>query len=221
MRQILFFMLLLGLISTPSTLFAQGSVEKGIKIGLSLSEFTYDSPSADLGDKIKTGLCFGGYVSFKLTPNLALQPEVLYAQRGGNDEEEGRDEQGDPTGTFETRYSFDYLEIPVLARVSIRTGGTITPCILAGPAIAFKLSSKVKWPPDPVLHDDTGSEEEVDWIKSNDFRFVLGAGADIAVGNVTVSVEARYGIGLSNIYEGGGQTTMKHRIISILAGLGF
>ena len=106
-----------------------GSVSGGMKVGLNLANLHgSDVEESDL----KTGFCAGGFVAFNITDMFVIQPELLYTQKGDKFE----------VGTVKAWTILDYLEIPILAKLSIPTKGTVTPNLFLGPAVAFKIRSK-------------------------------------------------------------------------------
>jgi len=218
MRRFMVCTMALVLIVFATPLFAQGLTGKGVKAGLSSSLFTNDI----FGDTDrKAGICAGGFLTFQVTPNLAIQPELLYAQRGGKYVTNATNEMGEVTGEVDANYNFDYLELPVLLRVSATGGGKVSPAFFAGPSLAFKLSSTSSASGDPVLQDVSNEESDMEWIRSTDLRLTFGAGLDIDAGSNTIFLEGRYDVGLSNLNDSEGPAVMKHRIITILAGIGF
>ncbi len=55
----------------------------------------------------RLGIVGGGFLYLPLSPSLAFQPEVLYAQKGAK------------TADGTTTYQLDYVEIPVLLEISL------------------------------------------------------------------------------------------------------
>src|SRR5436309_964548 len=84
-----------------------GGVEAGVNIntfGLSGSNVTEESG-------FKAGLMIGGFVSFPVTPMVSIQPEVVYAQKHSKFTGIGSD------AGFTANLAFDFIEIPVLAKI--------------------------------------------------------------------------------------------------------
>jgi hypothetical protein len=69
----------------------------------------------------RLGVVAGGFAHVGLFPGLALQPELLYAQKGAQ------------TSDGRTVYQLNYVEIPVLAEVSLGLP-VVNPGIIIGPA---------------------------------------------------------------------------------------
>jgi len=169
---------------------------KGIKIGLNIANVTGDD--VEINWENKTGFCAGGFLTFSLSDIFAIQPEAFFTMKGYKSEQEH---------DFYTS-SVTYLEIPVLAKVFIPTGGNIKPNIFAGPSLGIKIS---------------GAD-----YKSTDFGLVFGGGIDFALGTGKFLVECRYSMSLSSvsIFEKGPMTEresedVKNRVISIIVGYSF
>jgi hypothetical protein len=175
---------------------ASGITAKGIKIGLNLANVTGDD--VEIYWENKMGFCAGGFLTFSLSDIFAIQPEAFFTMKGYKSEQEWN---------FYTS-SVTYLEIPVLAKAFIPTGGNIKPNIFGGPSLGIKIS---------------GEE-----YKSTDFGLVFGGGIDFALGTGKFLVECRYSMSLSSvsIFEKGPMTEresedVKNRVISIIVGYSF
>jgi hypothetical protein len=148
-----------------------------VKAGVSLSNVKW---SDDLGDEqsiIKP--TFGAFALVKLTPMLALQPELNYLVTG---------EKWDITDGTNVE-NFTYLQMPILLRVQFMKEGKFVPFALAGPAVGFLLSAK------------DGGDDVKEWFKSTDFGAVLGLGGEFDLGTMKGLVDLRYYMGLTNVYN--------------------
>ncbi len=90
---------LLGSIHT----YAQG-INVGFKAGFNYSNFTINNVSSDG----RAGLMAGAYLKINVSETFAIQPELLFMQRGGRLTYNDSTVQG--TGDF----SFNYIDIPVM-----------------------------------------------------------------------------------------------------------
>jgi hypothetical protein len=183
----------------------QGLTGKGVKIGINLAKLTGDDVPVDA--KMKMGIVGGAFITYNLSPSIAIQPELLYTMKGTKwDIDETVSEDGIQvklTGT--DKYNLTYVQVPILVKFMIPTEGNIKPNLFAGPAIGFLLSAKNKT-------KVTGTAEGVsatidtdvdikDYVKSTDFSLVFGAGAGFVMGNGMITVDARYDLGLSSIMK--------------------
>jgi hypothetical protein len=155
----------------------------GIKAGLNVSG--HYGADTDEFHKMKAGGVFGFYMSYAASPQFTIQPEVLYSMKGWKWEE----------GTYMETGKTNYIEIPVLFKYNVQTEGTTSPSLFVGPAIAFLTKAEVDWDDD----GDTGTEDIKDFLKSSDFSVVFGGGVDFAMGEGTVTFDARYTLGLSKL----------------------
>ena len=198
MKKLLVLLLLLGL---GSMALAQG-LSFGVKGGLNLSSVT----GADAtGAEAYSGMVAGGYLTLSLLPSLAVQPEILFSQKGWN-------ASGDFLGVpIVGKYRVNYLEIPVLAKFSF--GVLVKPYVLVGPYFATRMSST--WEETAAGITLSGSMD--DYIKSSDMGFVLGAGVSTPI---KLSFEARYSGGFSTISEEllGVTPDWKNSNISVMVG---
>ncbi|UCE23801.1 MAG: PorT family protein [Candidatus Zixiibacteriota bacterium] len=169
-----------------------GSFEKGVKVGMSISNLRGD----DVGiSDYKTGFAAGGFATYLLNENLAVQLEALFVMKGGIQESSFLD-----SGSV----SLSYLEVPLLLRVVFpikpkkpdkpsyyATDKGLRPGFYAGPAIAYSLTDDLKvgvWP-DPVSVP----------AKTIDFAVAFGGGFDMEVGKGMLAFDARYTLGVKRI----------------------
>jgi hypothetical protein len=183
----------------PQYCSAQG-LSLGIKGGMNMSNFTGDSLT---NPESLTGIAIGGYATIGLLPNIAIQPEVFYSQKGCK-------ESGDYLGTpIELTTRINYLEIPVLAKISF--GAIVKPYILAGPYFATMIGATQE----VTVSGVSVSGDIDDFVKSSDMGLTFGAGVQTPV---KLSLEARYSMGLNSIDDSGWDIDIKNSNISLLVG---
>jgi hypothetical protein len=200
----------------PNSSLASG-IKGGLKIGVSSAKLHGD----DVGDledllgedlKSRIGFSVGGFITFNISEMFAIQPEVLYTMKGLRYEEEIFGE------TLKVWMKLDYLEIPVLVKIIFPSPGGVNPYLFAGPAVAIKVSGKVK-----AEFAGESDEEDIEDMKSTDFGLVIGAGVDFgfgALGKGTLSVDIRYSLGLSTISDFEGDD-VKNGAFSLMVGFSF
>lgn len=196
-----------------------GATVIGLKGGLNLANMTIKAEDpADLPDfKSQPGLVAGVFVSFDLGP-LAIQPELLYSRRGLSFEAY---KDADETDTG--RFIVNYLELPILLKYSF-TKGSAKPFVCAGPSFAYRLQAWNGVDIDYVDPDDEDQYYRQDFtkaIKKTDLAGVFGAGVDIKLPKVILTLEGRYYLGLANINADLEVTSAKNKGLSVLVGLGF
>ncbi len=142
----------LALAATALTAQAQNAKSVGLLAGVDFASMTGDDFN-DTGSK--TGFVGGLYVTVPAGRALAIEPEVLYVNKGLSDN--GSD----------LKLSHNYIEIPVLVRYNFSTEGGAY--FLAGPAVGFSVSCSI--------HDDVDSVDCSEFAETNTtFGGVLGLG---------------------------------------------
>ncbi|MBA7471675.1 hypothetical protein ES707_06984 [subsurface metagenome] len=157
----------------------------------------------------KIGICAGGFITCSLSDLFSIQPELLFTMKGSKAEESG----------MKVTMKLNYLEIPVLVKLSIPTPGTVKPSLFVGPSLAIKLSGKAK-----VEYAGESEEADIEDLKSTDFGLVFGGGVDFALGQGKLTVDARYTLGLTTTREPEDpdeKIDMKNGAISIMVGYSF
>jgi hypothetical protein len=202
-----FAVLVLG-IFLPFSAQAQ-STEFGFKGGINIA--TYGGDDAEDLDS-RTGIIVGGSFAFNLSPMFSIQPELLYAMKGAKSDDE--------FGSFTVKH--DYLELPVLARLTIPTapGSSFRPSLFAGPALGIELSCDLEGTDEGVTLSASCSDFDLD-TKTVDFGMVFGGELGLDRGGMRIGLEARYNLGLTSIWDGAGTVDLKHRALSIMATIAF
>ncbi len=189
------------LLFTSEITFAQGAINPddvrfGIRGGLSIYSIETEASFGGFGNASETsgskvGFAAGVFAEIPLTNIFSFQPELLFVQKGGSDsgdfveDDDFFDDNGDGDSVSLT---FNYLDIPLLARANIPLERDFSPYVVAGPSIGYLLSASAS----------SGDDDDIDeFYKSFNFGFVLGAGMEF--GNL--SVDLRYDIGLTNIFD--------------------
>ncbi len=193
--------MILGLFVMIGSAQAQLSINKGLRGGLNFANVSVD-PDQDFELKSRTGLAVGGYLEVDPVGPLGVQADVLFSQKGAKLS----------LGSEEATAKITYLEIPVVAKLSIPLAPTMTYNVHAGPAFCFKLSEGF----DP---EDFADDE--DSFKSSDLGLVVGLGLTVNALISQVQIDARYTIGLSDINVEGSGFEAKNKALTILVGVGF
>jgi len=179
----------------------------GVKAGANFSSFS--GPDVEQEWKNRMALVGGVFFTLKLNDLLAIQPEILYSQKGPKWDA--------PLGgvAFVGTVNLDYLEIPVLVKILIPVGANaaIRPNLFAGPYLGLKMSARLKGTWGATTIDRT-----MDQIKSTDLGYVLGVGSDFVVGKGKITLDVRYGMSFSTIAT---DSTMKNQTISAMIGYSF
>ncbi len=197
-----------------------GVTGKGIKVGLNLATLTGKGADPDPGEskKSRMGFAVGGFLTYSLNNRWAIQPELLYSQKGVKYEQEVL---GVPGVTFTNITNLTYLDIPILVKANIPMDGSFKPSVFLGPALGILLSAEQEI-------DFGGGKVAIDvkqFMSGIDFGLVFGAGATIPVAGGKVTFDIRYGLGLTTIdKQQAGETEAadtKNAVISVLVGYAF
>ena len=204
---------------TTSLAFPQTPEKKvhfGLKAGLNIADIDGTISAFGMSEDFETdtrmGFCGGLFISFILNEWFSIQPEILYSMKGQNDK------IGD--GAIELHY----IDLPVLAKLTIPTQSIVTPTLFLGPVFSFNVNAKAKTLGNSV---DIG-----EFIKTIDAAVTFGGGLDFTLGTVTLTLDGRYTLGLVNVadfpsnflsYMGipSSSIDVKNRTISFMVGLGF
>ncbi|HEX7118383.1 MAG TPA: porin family protein [Longimicrobiales bacterium] len=185
----------------PQAGHAQG-ISLGAKAGLNMADLSGD----DISDvNMRTGFTVGAYLTLSTPGMFALQPEVLFSQKGATME-------GEILGTsYESHMKSTYIEVPVLLRVGVpMPASPAKPFLFVGPSAGFLLSSKQE-----VEAGGESEEEDIkDTMKSMDWGAVVGAGLDFG----SLSVDLRANFGLSSIDDTPEENDLKNRTFSVMLG---
>jgi len=207
----LILILLFGLAGTLSA-FGQTTVDIGVKAGVNISNLNggpYDLSS-------RTGL-FGGLAFGLTSPSwpVSLESGVYYTQKGAQGEYKETIIKGGYEGNAGT-FKLDYIEVPLYGKYAFGTSENLSPYLFAGPYVEFNLNSEVKASKNVAYIEDISAE-----IQSVGFGVLLGAGLEFDISGRALNLQARYGLGLSPVYQGESDEGEKHGVITIAAGFTF
>ena len=179
----------------------------GLRGGLGIS--TSDDSFSGGEPQSLTGFSFGGYATFG-SGAVGIQIGATYIQKGA----------GDAYDNDTLRLALDYVEIPVLLRISLPVPG-VGVHFYVGPAAALEVGCLATTSGGGV--DCSGNEDAFGVsanTKSIDFALILGAGLDISVAPRTaLTIEAFYERGHMNIFDVDSDLAMKNRTVALTAGL--
>ncbi|MFI5201734.1 MAG: porin family protein [Candidatus Kapaibacterium sp.] len=210
---------------TPQTADAQQS-NQGARIGANLANESYDSLPSGASIGMHTGFLAGGQFDYWFDDMWALSAQVLYDQKGAHEDFNESVSGFAATGTDDV--TFNYLEIPILLKVSFGTGD-FRPYVFAGPSFGIFLSGSGKvhssstFGGQTVTSDTTISVPDSE-VKSPDIAAVFGAGVSLKLSSGSMLFfDAAYALGLTNIAKPppGDNTVVKSRDIRLAVGILF
>lgn len=178
---------------------AMAQIQFGAKVGVDATNFW--------GKDTPHGMQFnyqGGLVmEYKFTDKFAIAPELVFASQGGKfkikEEVTGLVDDGDVQfgprkakgiNDVKTTYTTNYINVPVMLKYYVAPAFSVD----FGPQLGINVYSKVK----------SGDEKPVD-IKDHTKKIDFGLGLG-GTYNLTDNafVQARYTLGLTNVFDGGG-----------------
>ncbi len=179
-------------------------VGKGLKVGYISSTLTGD----DVVDaERRPGYAAGAFINLGLSPlPLSVQVEALYVLKGadGEDVEEGT--------TITQELKFTYLEIPVLAKLTVLALPGLKLQVFGGPSFGFLLSAKAK----QTSGSSTVEIDIKDDVKSTDLGLVVG----VALGISRVHFDVRFITSMSTLDDSGvDEDDIKNSVLMATAGI--
>lgn len=168
----------------------------GIKQGVALMTITggnlttVGGPNAsDVYDR-RVGLAIGGLAIVPLPGPIALQPELLYVQKGATVSD----------GRVTATQKLDYVELPVLAAARFPLGDALSLRLLGGPYAGVNVvKEEVVEVPRPGL--PLPRPPNLANVRTYTFGLAVGAAVGWDLGAGTLMIDLRYGLDLSSLQE--------------------
>jgi hypothetical protein len=182
-------------------------IGKGIKAGINVSRM--------LGSDIsefwvrKKGLAIGGFLVIGINEHLAIQPEILFSQKGVIYENIDAGED------YASSISLSYVDVPILANfyVPMSAGAKFRPYLFTGPSLGLKIRGRMKTTAQGVT-----TESEMQNMRMVDMGLMIGAGLNVDVGRGKIGIDVRHSWSLaSTIIE----EDVKTSVLSILLSYSF
>lgn len=194
---VLVLLFVMATISTQS-LQAQASIRGGINIA-SMSANATEKNYKDYENQSIFGFQFAVAMPFKISNNVAIQPELVFIQKGGKSQYI-TDEKNKYISTFTS----NYIEVPISLKLGLgnTSGDGIGFYVLGGPYVGIALNGKYKNEL-TFLGVTSTSNKTVDYTndanteKRIDWGFNVGAGLSLG----KMYLEGRYGLGINNLLD--------------------
>ncbi|HEX6334999.1 MAG TPA: porin family protein [Flavisolibacter sp.] len=184
MKKISFVLLMMTFVLISA---AQTGVNFGIKGGLNIANLDINKQEQNS----RLGLNAGFIVQVPVSPDIAIQPEVLYSSQGAKYQ----------AGGAEHNLQLDYLNIPVQFQLMVGRGFRAQ----TGPQVG--ILTKVE---DEMNGAETGFFTKDDF-KKTDIGWVFGFGYKTAGG---FGIDARYNLGLTNVNKTG-SNTIRNNVVQV------
>jgi len=102
---------------------ANAQIQFGVKGGVNLANQTYEVGGISASPDMLIGFQLGGFASFNLSEQIALQPELLFSQYGCK--------------VADLKFNMNYISVPVMVKYSF---GAFK--VMAGPQLGYLISAK-------------------------------------------------------------------------------
>lgn len=155
----------------------------GVLGGLALSQLAGEYISDEYSARF--GLAVGALAYLRLNHYLGLQPELLYVMKGAVKK----------SGSVESILHFDYVDLPILLRVKLPVGSTISPYITLGPLLSYNIQAIV------TDNSPNSTTRKITDLKKFDYGLSAGGGLQFFLLHQTFLLDARYYLGLAQLHD--------------------
>lgn len=165
----------------------------GVKGGGGLNKMNFENFSPDY--ETDFGYSFGIPGNYKFTQIFSLEADLFYVQKGTKYNVPG----------YHFSYTLEYISLPVLAKFYMPMESAFKPFLNLGTSVNYLISNqkgiKRIMEPDKTypFNYDPSETDYTSKTKSLDYGIIAGAGLDCSLFSHTISLEARYEIGLTDI----------------------
>jgi len=194
MKKLLFVTLVMLVAVSVSSL---AQTKFGLKAGVNIANYGGDAEGTDA----RIAPYFGGFANFAISEKLSFQPELLYSMKGA------KSSYKDEWEEEETTDKLSYLDIPLMLKYNVAGGLNLQ----AGPQVGLLLGAKQK---NEYKSDEGSGSVEMDvkeYMKKIEFGLGFGLGYDFGA----FGIDARYNLGLSNIYDSEEDVKITNNVIQI------
>jgi len=192
-----FLLLALFAVAARTTTHAQVAIKAGINYA-SISESATEESYSDIQRKSVVGAQFGLAFDLGLSENFTIQPEILFIQKGGK-----ATYKLDENNKIEDRIYYNYVEVPILAKVKFFSEGSGF-YFLAGPFAGLATGGKQKTT--TTLLGVASTSERTFKFDNNDpaererrLDWGLSFGGGVKFGSIILDL--RYNLGINNLLD--------------------
>jgi len=216
-------------------------VDVGLRAGMTYTGFKGDTGATGGAGTSDYGRVFGGRVggmlSVPVTEAFLVRGEVTYFQKGATLEltRQGRTQAGSRVELeSDLTFSYDYLDVPVLAVYKFRAESRLRPHVFAGPSVAFNLGSSLDAETTGRVFDQFGNVREIDPdqldepespdLESTEVGAVIGGGVSYRLDSGdSLLLDVRYNPSLTafNSERGGPDEDVTLENEAITVGIGY
>ena len=206
------FKILLLFIVLGSSSLSYSQIFFGGRVGLNMSmlslqpELVQYNAVSDFTPKLNVNVAAFGY--FEIGPYIAIQPEFIYSRKGLKSTIDKRiGEEQDTILTGEWTYTLDYLEMPLMIKLSLNSEG-FDPFIEFGGYYGYMVYANYQaeaYLNNEMILDDEftfdlgGNQNES--LQRNEYGFKLGIGGTLELSKGIAFFSIRYSQGLTDIIK--------------------
>lgn len=205
----------------------QPPIRFSVAAGFNISSLTFPLPSIEeipleglaIENNSRIGVVAGGLVDFRVAPNIGVLTGALMSTRGGTLEIQlpaipVLPPPGfDLSGPIKADLRMIYVDVPMLLAAGVAHWGDQKIEAIGGGMLGLKASARTK-----VTFAGISQEEPFD-ENLPAFDFGLSAGARYSCGHIFAA--AYYTWGLTDLTEGDGAESIKHRYLTVIGGWRF
>ena len=200
---------------------ARAYAQLGVRGGMNLSKFVgADATNTEATKRLNAG---GSFSLIHIGP-VSLVPEVYYSQKGSRELASALTNPGTTTPTVGTTvFGLDYIEVPVLAKVSFPLARLLNGYVTGGPAYAWNVDCSIQIAdagPTPTSNDCSqtfGSFKSA--MQKADLGAVVGGGLDFSIpGLGGLNLDTRLVRGLKRLTTGTTGADIKNSTVSLMLG---
>lgn len=167
----------------------------GLKLHGSLASATYDQEN--LNDLVDSKIGYGGgfQLLLELHSLFAIQPELLYINKGHSFK------SNILGNTVDSTVSLNYVQLPVFAVIQLPIIPAVTPKLMVGPHFAYHLFGSQTLDSTTSDGRNTSTTEDInkDDISSVDFGISAAVGVDIQLEAYKLTLDLRWEKGLLGV----------------------
>ncbi len=158
-------------VKTTRKKYINKDLDFGIKVGAGYATF-YDVDVGDYSDGILS-YNFNFFLTYNINNNFSVQPEIMYIRKGDSGETWDY-----VNGDYTEKYSFSYIEIPLLLKYSFLEGQGNKTNVYFGPYFAFLVNETyiIDYETSPIQNtklSDTYNINEIDYGGAIGVEFYL------------------------------------------------
>ena len=177
---------------------SKAQISVGLKGDYHISQVSFD-PDVGLNFDFLPGITTGAVIKVSANPNVGLQAEINYSQKGWSEDFSRAGEAEDQLNRLKS-YRYNYIDVPILTHIYVG-GDRMNVFFNLGPHLSFLLGTD-STQTDNIRDDDFPAYSYKESTAINfEYGISVGAGLSLNIGKGTLQLEARLTQGLNNIID--------------------